>query len=226
MKQHPTLTHIKISEDGNKILSSLSGKLLKTWVNENGYALVTITLSSGVYKKYRVHRLVAETYLGIPDKVYDVHHKDHNKLNNHYSNLEWCDRAHNIREAVDCGVNPSKGETHPHSVYTEGNIREVCKLISEGLRNCDIEVITGVGRDTISKLRYGEIWSHVVKDFNLKPLARKGRISVTKIRSVCEMLENGESNVSISETVGLSKFTISKIRNRRTYQSVSKDYNF
>lgn len=40
-------------------------------------------------KDYRLHRLVAQAFVSNPEGKPLVHHKDHNKLNNHYSNLEW-----------------------------------------------------------------------------------------------------------------------------------------
>lgn len=38
---------------------------------------------------YRINRLVAQAFIPNPENKPIVHHKDHNKLNNHYSNLEW-----------------------------------------------------------------------------------------------------------------------------------------
>jgi hypothetical protein len=38
---------------------------------------------------YRINRLVAKAFIPNPENKPIVHHKDHNKLNNHYSNLEW-----------------------------------------------------------------------------------------------------------------------------------------
>ena len=40
-------------------------------------------------KDYRINRLVAQAFIPNPENKPLVHHKDHNKLNNHYSNLEW-----------------------------------------------------------------------------------------------------------------------------------------
>jgi uncharacterized protein YerC len=226
MKQHPKIKHITISEDGTKIYSSLSNKFLSTFVNDNGYVVTSITMSKNVYKRYRVHRLVAETYLDKPIDYSDVNHKDHNKQNNHYNNLEWCDRAYNIKYSIDRGFNPSQGQTHPSATYNEDSIRLVCKLLVDGLRNCDIATITGVHKDTISKIRHKEIWCHVVSEYEIPISHRRGRISVKKVKVVCDLIEKHCSNVHIKEVTGLSLFTISKIRNRKTYRHVSKDYSF
>lgn len=40
-------------------------------------------------RDYRINRLVAQAFIPNPDNKPIVHHKDHNKLNNHYNNLEW-----------------------------------------------------------------------------------------------------------------------------------------
>jgi hypothetical protein len=82
--------------------------------DENGYMFINITLSNGKYSAIFVHRLVAITFISIPlnleqnttyrfkDNVpYIVNHKDGNKQNNYYKNLEWCDTKHNIKHSID-----------------------------------------------------------------------------------------------------------------------------
>lgn len=54
----------------------------------------------GVYvnnklKFVMVHKAVACTFLPNPDNLPVVHHKDHNKTNNHVDNLEWCTYQNN-----------------------------------------------------------------------------------------------------------------------------------
>lgn len=48
------------------------------------------------YKRYKVHRLVAETYLPNPDNLPQVNHRDEDKTNNCVENLEWCDASYNL----------------------------------------------------------------------------------------------------------------------------------
>jgi hypothetical protein len=61
-----------------------------TW---NGYKVVTVLGCT-----LRVHRLVAEAFIPNPDPEHfnEINHKDENKANNHYTNLEWCDRKYNV----------------------------------------------------------------------------------------------------------------------------------
>ena len=69
-------------------------KILKPYVRPDGYATVVLC-KNGKKKTYRVHRLVAETFIPNPKKLSEINHKDENKLNNKTSNLEWCTSHYN-----------------------------------------------------------------------------------------------------------------------------------
>ena len=82
-----------ITNDG-KVYSYISGRYLNKGFDKDGYALVT--LSRDNYKRtYRVHRLVAETFIDNPDNKEEVNHKDFNVKNNWFENLEWVTQKEN-----------------------------------------------------------------------------------------------------------------------------------
>jgi len=45
----------------------------------------------------RVHRMVAESFLGVAPSNYTVDHRDFNKRNNAVDNLQWVTREENYR---------------------------------------------------------------------------------------------------------------------------------
>ena len=71
-----------------------SEKFLTPINSGKGYLQVTL-FKNHKSKKFLVHRLVAEYFVENPNGLYFVNHKDENKSNNHFLNLEWCDVAYN-----------------------------------------------------------------------------------------------------------------------------------
>lgn len=69
-------------------------KILKNRKNCRGYLQVTL-LKNGIEKSYKVHRLVAETFLDNPNNLSEVNHIDEDKTNNCVSNLEFCTAEYN-----------------------------------------------------------------------------------------------------------------------------------
>ena len=53
---------------------------------------------------FYVHRLVAQAHVSNPLNLPEVNHIDGNKLNNHFSNLEWVTSSGNSHHAVQTGL--------------------------------------------------------------------------------------------------------------------------
>ena len=70
-------------------------EILKQEINHN-YKRVCLFEKNGKRKHYRVHRLVAETFIPNPYNYKEVNHKDENPSNNCVNNLEWCEHIYNI----------------------------------------------------------------------------------------------------------------------------------
>lgn len=123
------------------------GMILKTHYNHNGYLVVYLYCDKRNHR-IPVHQLVSWTFIGPQPGGFAVHHKDSNKLNNHYLNLEYVQ----------------------HCLHTAGEKSEKCKLkttyvilIRNAYKNnlasiSDMARLFGVDRATISQLIHRKTW--------------------------------------------------------------------
>ena len=72
-----------------RVRNAETGNILTPYVNEKGYLKVGLSCGNRKTKKYRVNRLVAQAFVPNPYNLPQVNHKDGNKQNNSYTNLEW-----------------------------------------------------------------------------------------------------------------------------------------
>jgi len=91
------------------IVYSLKGKKkeLIGKITKSGYREVVLN-HKGKKKYLLVNRLVATLFIENTNNAKTVNHKDGNKLNNHYTNLEWCTIQHNTTHAYETGL--AKGQ--------------------------------------------------------------------------------------------------------------------
>lgn len=87
-----------------------NGKLIKVNVNKRGYQYCNIS-TNGKVTKVKIHRLVAKAFVSNPLNCKTVNHKDGNKLNNHFTNLEWVSLRQNIQHGWEIGL------YKPHNPY-------------------------------------------------------------------------------------------------------------
>ncbi len=77
----------------------------------DGYKNFTLVNENGK-KCFRVHRLVAETFILNPLNKPFVNHEDGIKINNHVDNLSWTTPKENSQHAHDTGLNTGKKEIY------------------------------------------------------------------------------------------------------------------
>ena len=125
-----------------------AGKIIKCIdIDCFGYARVKIK-----GKRYKIHRLVAETFIPNPEDKREVNHKDGDKLNNRADNLEWSTRSENQKHAYKIGLQKSSEkqkqavskwnkENRIKSVYQYKLNGELTK-IHKSCHDCSIELNT------------------------------------------------------------------------------------
>lgn len=164
-KDIPGVKGYKINEYGETLPET------KWWNNtKNGY--VYIKLGS---KWLCQHRLVAELFVPNPENKPCVNHKDNNRHNNYYKNLEWVTNKENTEYAMKQG----RINTNPQN-FEKMHVKN-CKITSKQIDQFDkqgnfiktwpslqeIERQTGMFATNISqtckgkyKTHYGYIWKY------------------------------------------------------------------
>ena len=70
-------------------------RISKPVINSSGYLRICFRKHGGRLQTESIHRLVALNFVPNPLKLPQINHKDENKLNNFYDNLEWCTQKYN-----------------------------------------------------------------------------------------------------------------------------------
>ena len=112
-------------------LGTYVGRILKLQVDTNGY------LQIGLYKnkkakRFYVHRLVAEAFIGPCPKGKEVNHIDGIKSNNEAWNLEYATRLENIKHAEKLGLRNIKGEKNPLNKLKKNDVKKIRRLYETG----------------------------------------------------------------------------------------------
>ena len=104
-------------------------KIFKPCNDGHGYYFVLLC-SNGKPKPFKIHRLVAQTYIPNPDNLDQVNHKDENKQNNCVNNLEWCTCKYN-----NCygsrNERMSKSRSKKVACYKDGKIIKIYNAIKD-----------------------------------------------------------------------------------------------
>ena len=100
MKPLPNFPGYLITAKG-KVYSKATKRYLSLHL-DHGYLRTAIYKRNRKYRFY-VHRLVAMAY-NIGGRGRQINHIDGNRLNNHYTNLEWCTAKQNTRHAMRLGL--------------------------------------------------------------------------------------------------------------------------
>lgn len=97
------LTRYEVSSFGKiKSLVYNDPKILKPLITKKGYHRLAIWFDNSIsQKRIGIHRLVAIAYIPNPFNLREVNHKDLDKSNNHYKNLEWVDSKGNMQHWAD-----------------------------------------------------------------------------------------------------------------------------
>jgi len=149
----------KIHMDGT-ISNVKTGKVIKPQDNGRGYKKVTLTINGVQIQKY-VHRLVADAYCKKPETTekLQVNHKDGDKSNNNYLNLEWVTNSENQIHAHKTGLKPN-GKDLWNGKFDTYQIKLMNRMDQSGVKRYEIAEKFGCSKSTISDILNGKRYKY------------------------------------------------------------------
>jgi len=146
-----------------KSLNKLKGKNTKTKeiimnpsINKKGYKCIVLCKNSK-QKHFRVHRLVAQSFIPNSENKKIVNHIDCNKINNHESNLEWVTHKENEIHAKANGLKPH-GESHGRAKLTKQDIYKIKQLIKNNFKLKSIAFLFEISITHVSRIKNNKSW--------------------------------------------------------------------
>lgn len=229
-----------------KVYSHISDKHMKPSVTR-GYLRINIYNSdNGKKKNVHIHTLVAKMFLHSYEDGFVVNHKDGDKFNNNFENLEWISQQDNIIHSVATGLrtpcfsynglvptseqvvydyNEKEGRVGKH-LSNEDDVRKCCELLQKGYRSIDVCMMTGLNRNNINRLKLKTFkkWEHITKDYDFSKIPLRNYTLELDIIKVCEMIRDGVGCRTIAKETGLHLSTVKGIKTKRSHSHISDKY--
>jgi hypothetical protein len=158
-KTIPFAPKYAVSNRGN-VMNLKTKQVLKPAPNHRGYPQVSLMIN-GLKKSFRVHRLVAATYLPNPLNLTQVNHKDGVKTNNNLQNLEWVTSSENMKHSFSIGIHDQRGVKNNSAKLTEAQVKEIKTLLQKKVKHRILAEQFGVCRVIITQINTGAKWSHI-----------------------------------------------------------------
>lgn len=149
------IPYYSISNYGRIKVTDTINKFASTHLDKDGYEITTLK-----GKTVKVHRLVAQYFIenNNPKENTQINHKDENKANNVYTNLEWCNHKYNNNYGTKIerqAIASSNGKIIEYDI--NGNITNVYRSLEFIAKNID----SGTGiKDSIDKNTFNRFFNN------------------------------------------------------------------
>lgn len=135
------------------------GRVLSPEISRTGYCRAQLTIARRTVKKFHIHRLVLEAFIGPCPPGHVVCHWDGDPSNNCLSNLRYGTRAENERDKIRHGRRRgAMGTANASSRLTEQDARAI--FGARGVQQIALAEHFGVTQSVISRIRNGRAWAH------------------------------------------------------------------
>jgi len=242
--------------DLGRVFNIITGKEVSQSPS-SGYRTVALQTNTNERKTFNVHRLVA---IGFIPKTYEdialgrdiVNHKNLNRSNNFYLNLEWVTYEENNNHAMSNNAilqdysnestrgwgsgDKTYGENNGMSRLIEEQVHIICMGLVQNKSYFDCALMAGLegnenDRFLISHIAQGVRWKYISCKYNIPP-TRSLKDFSPYITPVCEMISDGKSTTEIADSLDLPyernhvRSFINRIKRKKTYTDISNDYDW
>lgn len=137
------------------------GKMLKQPCCADGY-LAVVLYKHNKPLKYRVHRLILMTFMGIRPVGLGSRHLNGNKKDNTLNNLTWGTQQENCNDR-DLHGNTFRpiGEKHPKTKLKDVDVVKIKELITSGVQKMEIAKMFNVKRHVVYFIAQNKTWRHI-----------------------------------------------------------------
>jgi len=140
-----------------KIKNCKRNLIRKLQKSKSGYLSVELN-KNGVAKIFRVHRLVAYSFISKTIEENQINHINGIKTDNRVENLEWCTCSENHKHAYKIGLKSKKGEKHHMCKLKNNDIFLIRKMYKSGILQRNIANTFNVSRQHISAIINFKTW--------------------------------------------------------------------
>lgn len=126
--------YVQRSSRGKLVEKYAQPKIMAQAYTVEGYLVVTL-FKNGKPRQYKVHRLIAESFIPNPENKPVINHINGIKDDNRIENLEWCTVQENTQHAHDtglCGINAKSKQVA--RLNEDGSIAEVFESALQAAR--------------------------------------------------------------------------------------------
>jgi len=136
-------------------------KQLKQSKGSNGYLQVGLVSDQGKSSR-TVHRLLLSTWAPVEGwENLQINHKDGNKLNNKFSNLEWVTCSRNAKHAFEISLRNNKGDQNPCCRTSTVQVHAICRMVKEGFNTASIVKSLNVSRSIVNNIKHHGTWKSI-----------------------------------------------------------------
>lgn len=162
----PDYPDYMVSPEGNFLSINYKGsgksKVLKTG-NSRGYSTITL-YKNKTPLTIRAHKIVATIFCIKDAKHTEVNHKNGDKKNNHFSNLEWVTSSENQIHAYKVlKIKSVRGEKHGISKLTDKDVYSIIDMINNKIKYPIIAKKFKISTATVCNIKKGIVWKHLTK---------------------------------------------------------------